>query len=227
MRKATKIVATWLGIAAGLAGLEHGYFEILQGNARPASLAFPSMGSPCDPATAWNACEPAMSIVPNFLVTGALAMLLGLAIVIWAAAFVQRKHGGLVLMLLSLALLLFGGGFFPPLIGLIGGAAGTQINRPLPGKPAGRVVRFAARLWAWPLILLMVWLLGQFPVGYFFNAFLKSIMGGGLILILVMLPLSFYTAYAHDRAGFIPPDDSQRRYDEVHGGSTPDKEKFS
>jgi hypothetical protein len=30
MRRATKTVATWLGIAAGLAGLEHDCFEILQ-----------------------------------------------------------------------------------------------------------------------------------------------------------------------------------------------------
>ena len=151
MRKATKTVAMWLGIAAGLAGLEHGYFEILQGNTRPPSLAFPSMGPPCDPAVAWNACEPAMSILPSFLLTGILALLLGLAIIVWSAAFVQRRHGGLVLILLSIALLLFGGGLFPPLIGVIGGAAGTQINRPLRGKP-GRVTRTAARLWPWPLV---------------------------------------------------------------------------
>ena len=200
MRKATKTVAMWFGIAAGIAGLEHGYFEILQGNTRPASLAFPSMGLPCDPAVIWNACEPAMSILPNFLLTGALAMLLGLTMIVWSAAFVQRKHGGLVLILLSMALLLFGGGFFPPLIGIIGGAAGTRINRPVSGNP-GRVTRFAAKLWPWPLVVLMVWLLGQFPVGHFFNDFLKGIMGFGLLLILAMLPLSVYAAYAHDVAG--------------------------
>lgn len=199
MREATKAVAMWLGIAAGLAGLEHGYFEILQGSTRPASLAFPSMGPPCDPAVIWNACEPAMSILPSFLATGILAMLLGLAMIVWSVAFVQRKHGGLVLILLSVALLLFGGGLFPPLIGLIGGAAGTRINRPVSGNP-GRVTRFAAKLWPWPLVVLMVWLLGQFPVGHFFNDFLKGIMGFGLLLILTMLPLSVYTAYAHDVA---------------------------
>jgi hypothetical protein len=197
MRKATKTVAMWLGIAAGLAGLEHGYFEILQGNTRPPSLAFPSMGPPCDPAVAWNACEPAMSILPSFLLTGILALLLGLAIIVWSAAFVQRRHGGLVLILLSVALLLFGGGIFPPLIGVIGGAAGTRINRPLRGKP-GRVTCTAARLWPWPLVILLVWLLGQFPVGYFFNDLLKNVMGLGLLLILTMLPLSVYAAYAHD-----------------------------
>ena len=197
MRKATKTVATWLGIAAGIAGVEHGYFEILQGHVRPAGLMIVSMGPPCDPEVAWNICEPAMTILPSFLITGILAVILGLAIFIWSVGFIQRKHGGLVLMLLSAALLLFGGGLFPFLIGVIGGAAGTGINRTLTREPGG-ITRFAAKLWPWPLVLLLVWLLGQFPVGYFFNDFLKNIMYVGLVLILTMLPLSVYTGYARD-----------------------------
>ena len=200
MRKATKTVASWLGLVAGIAGLEHGYFEILQGNTRPASLMFASMGPPCVAEEIWNACEPAMSILPNYLITGILAVLLGLAIMVWSAAFVQRKNGGIVLILLSVALLLFGGGFFPPIIGLVSGAAGTQINKPLTGKP-GSITRWAAKLWPWPLLILVAWLLGQFPIGYFFNDFLKSIMGFGLLLIFTMLPLSVYIGYAHDAAG--------------------------
>jgi hypothetical protein len=65
MRKATKTVATWLGIAAGIAGLENGYFEILQGYTRPEGLMIASMGPPCDPEVVWNACEPAMTILPQ------------------------------------------------------------------------------------------------------------------------------------------------------------------
>ncbi len=161
---------------------------------------FTSMGSPCLPESAWNACEPAMSILPSFLVAGILTVILGLSIAIWAAAFVQRKNGGAVLILLSIMLLLFGGGFFPPLIGIAGGAAGTRINKPLPKRPAGSMVRFAAKIWPWPLVILMVWLLGQFPVGYFFNDFLKSIMGFGLLLVLLLLPFPAYAGYAHDAA---------------------------
>jgi len=201
MRSATRIVASSFGIIAGVAGLEHGYFEILQGSTRPAGLMILSMGPPCVPEKIWNACEPAMTILPNYRITGILAVILGLLILIWSAAFVQRKHGGLVLMLLSAALLLFGGGIFPPLIGLIGGAAGTRINKPLPGKPAGGLLRFAAKLWPWPLVVFMGWVLGQFPVGYLFNDLLTSVMGFGLLLILAMLPLSVYTAYTHDAAG--------------------------
>ena len=200
MRKATRTVASWFGIVAGIAGLEHGYFETLQGNTRPASLMFASMGPPCAPEKIWNACEPAMTILPNFLITGILTVLLGLLIMAWSAGFVHRKNGGTILILSSVVLLLLGGGFFPPLIGLVGGAAGTQINKPLTGKP-GSLTHWAAKLWPWPLVIFLVWVLGQFPVGYLFNDFLKSIMGFGLLLILASLPLSAYTGYAHDAAG--------------------------
>lgn len=197
MRKATKTAATWLGVVAGIAGLEHGYFALIQGNTPIPGLAFPSWGPPCVPEEIWHACEPAMSILPNFLITGILAMLLSLALLVWTVWFVQHRHGGWVQMALAVLLLLFGGGFFPPIIAFVGGLAGTQINRPFSGQPA-RLTQFAAKLWPWSLVVFVVWTLGQFPVGHFFNDFLQSIMVVSLLVILTSLPLSVYTAYAHD-----------------------------
>jgi hypothetical protein len=200
MRKSTRTTASWLGVAAGIAGLEHGYFEILQGNSKPAGLMIASIGPPCAPEEIWNACEPALTILPNFLITGFLAVILGLMILAWSAVFMKRKNAGTILILLSVALLLFGGGLFPPLIGIVGGAAGTKINEPFIGKQPGGILHLGVRLWPWLLVILLVWLFGQFPVGYFFNDFLKSIMGFGLLLILTMLPFSVYAGYAHDAA---------------------------
>jgi len=199
MRKATRKVAALFGVAAGLAGLEHGYFEILQGSTPPEGVMIPSMGPPCVPEEIWNACEPAMTIIPNFLITGILAAMIGVFILFWSAAFVQRKHGGLVLLLLSVALLLFGGGLFPPLIGIVAGFAGMTIHKPLASNHTSRFLQFLAKLWPWPLVIMLVWLLGQFVVGYFFNDFLLSVMGYAAILILIALLLSVFSAYAFDR----------------------------
>jgi hypothetical protein len=197
VRKATRVVASLFGIFAGFGGPEHGYFEILQGNVRPDSLIIAAMGPPCDPEKVWNLCEPAMTVIPSFLVTGILATVIGLITMIWAAVFVHRKHGGIVLMLLSIALLLFGGGLFPPLIGIIAGVVATRINAPLTRQP-GSVLRFFAKLWPWPLVAFFVWASGQFVVGYFFNEFLQK--SGFLIplLIIGLLVLSILTGHAHD-----------------------------
>ena len=197
MRKATRVVASLFGIFAGFGGPEHGYFEILQGNVRPDSLIIAAMGPPCDPEKVWNLCEPAMTVIPSFLVTGILATVIGLITMIWAAAFVQRKNGGIVLMLLSIALLLVGGGLFPPVIGIIAGVVATKINAPLTRRP-GSVLRFFAKLWPWPLVAFFVWVFGQFVVGYFFNEFLQKNGYLSLLLIVGLLPLSVFTGYAYD-----------------------------
>ena len=54
-----------------------------------------------------------MTLVVNFFVTGVLAIIVGLMVILWSAAFVQRKNGGVVLILFSVALLLVGGGLAP------------------------------------------------------------------------------------------------------------------
>src|SRR6266498_2748870 len=117
MRNATKVTVATFGALAGLAGLEHGIGETLQGNRAPDGMLIVSW-----PGSAFFrivAGEPAMTIVPNMLVTGILAILVSLAFLMWVTMFVQRKHGGLVLILLSLVMLLVGGGFGPPLLGII------------------------------------------------------------------------------------------------------------
>jgi MFS family permease len=201
MRKATRVVAASLAVFAGIGGPEHGVFEILQGHVRPDGLMIAAMGPPCDPEEVWNLCEPAMTVVPSFLVTGILATLVGIITMIWAAAFVHRKYGGLVLILLSVALLLVGGGLFPPVIGIVGGVVATRIHAPLKGQPKGRfgrLSRFFASLWPWSLVAFFVWVFGQFIIGYFFNEWL--LQSGFLIpfLILGLMVLAIVSGFAHD-----------------------------
>lgn len=201
MRRAARITASVLGLTAGGAGIEHGIFEILQGNTRPEGLMIASMGPPCVPELSWNQCEPAMTVIPSFLITGILAIVFGIVIMVWSAFFVQKKHGGLVLILLSIPLLLFGGGIFPPLIGIIAGAIGTRINKPLNPEGShlsGRVLRFLAVLWPWSLALYLLWILGQWVIGYFFNDWLLA--NGVIIIVMVLgtLALTVVTTYAHD-----------------------------
>jgi hypothetical protein len=153
------------------------------------------------PELAWHHCEPAMTVIPNFLITGILAVILGVVVVAWSVFCVQGKRGGLVLILLCIPLLLFGGGIAPPLIGTIAGALGTRIHKPL-DPPASRLrgglLGFLVALWPWSLIVQVAWLLGQWVIGHFFNDWL--IANGYLIIVMVLgtLLLTVVTSYAHD-----------------------------
>src|SRR5260370_39616768 len=118
-----------------------------------------AMGPPCQANTAWHGCEPAMTIIPTFFVTGVLAIIVSLLVLLWAAAFVQWKHGGLVLILLSIIQLLVGGGFVPVALGIIAGVAATRIHAPFTWwrRPLSVYTqRFLAMLWPWPLIVFVV-----------------------------------------------------------------------
>ena len=66
-----------------------------------------------------------MTLVQNFLITGIFAILVSLVVIAWSAMFIQPKNGGITLILLSLFMLLVGGGFIPPLFGIIAAVIGS------------------------------------------------------------------------------------------------------
>jgi len=187
MRRATRVSASVLGLTAGAAGICLLFFEILQGHVRPEGLMITSIGSPCVRELSWNQCEPAMTVIPSYLITGVLAVILGAIVVVWSGFFVGGKRGGLTLLLLSIPLLLFGGGIFPPIIAVIAGALGTRIHRPLSPEASrlpGSLVRFLAVLWPWSLVLYVAWVFGQWIIGHFYNDWL---LANGYIIIVMVL----------------------------------------
>ena len=206
---ATRVVASTVGILAGLLGLEHGFFEMQQGQGVPSGLLINAIGSPCQPNTAWHACEPAMTLLPTFFVAGVLTMLVALIVLLWAAAFVQRTNGGLVLLLLSLLLLVVGGGFIPPFLGIIAGVVGTRINtalrwwRPRLSGATGRVLAVG---WPWVLIVLVCLEASEWLLGSFFNAFLLRLALVPLFCTLGLLLLAILTGLAHDVQRQIRPE---------------------
>jgi hypothetical protein len=126
---AARVVASTLGAIVGLAGINHGVFEILQGNVAPGSLMIEAIGPE---QRFWKyGVETAFTVVPSFLVTGILAVILGLVVTLWAVAFIDRKYGAWVFLLLGIALFLVGGGFAPIITTLLAAITATRIDKPL------------------------------------------------------------------------------------------------
>ncbi|MDT8307803.1 MAG: hypothetical protein RRC07_17845, partial [Anaerolineae bacterium] len=150
--------------------------------------------------------EPALTIIPNLLVSGVLTILFSLTLMIWAIWFVERKHAGWVLIGLSLLLLLVGGGFGPPLLGTIVGATATRIHAPLRWwrtRLAGRPQQLLAAIWPWAFAAAVAAWLSLFPgtivVDYFFGLERQELLVSLTILVaFVSLLLAIVTALAHD-----------------------------
>ncbi|HEX6288133.1 MAG TPA: hypothetical protein VFZ66_03035 [Herpetosiphonaceae bacterium] len=172
MSNATRSTVATFGMLAALAGIEHGIGEIVQGNRPPAAIVIESW--PDSALFAIVSGEPAMTIVPNLLLTGILAIVVSLIFFVWATRFVQHTHGGLILMLLSIVLLLVGGGFGPPLLGIILGIAAQGIDAEFPWwrahLPRG-VQHVLSAAWPWSFGgALIAWLLvmpGSMLLDYF------------------------------------------------------------
>ncbi|MFN8568974.1 MAG: hypothetical protein U0Z44_15985 [Kouleothrix sp.] len=100
MNNATRATVSTFGVIAALAGFEHGVGEIMQGNRVPAGIMIESW-----PDLAFFEIvsgEPAMTIVPNLLLTGILAISVSLIICVWRSDSCSAALARLILILLSI-----------------------------------------------------------------------------------------------------------------------------
>lgn len=208
MNNATRVIVATLGVVFGISGMSHGFFETLQGNTPTGGMYISAIG---EAHRMWpHGNEPAFTLIPNFLITGTVAMLVGLAIIVWSLGFVHKKNGSTILLLLFVLLLLVGGGvaqiLFFPWIWLVS----TRINKPLiwwrkilPCK----IQVLLVKLWLWCLIISSALLLFALEIATtgFVPAMndpeaVVSVMLICLAAEVVILPLTFISGFAHDIA---------------------------
>ena len=203
MKKAIRVTILTIGVIMGLGGIEHGVGEIFQGNVAPGGVVFPSW--PDSPFFSSLAGEPAMSLIPNMLISGILSILFSLISLTWLILFVHREKGGLGLILISVFMLLVGAGFGPPLLGIILGTVAVIVHalshRQRKLRPA-RLWRLLAGLWGWSYgACVTAWLMlcpGTAILAYFFavdNPVLTSTL---IFASFGLLLLTFITGYARD-----------------------------
>jgi hypothetical protein len=175
MKNPLRLTTTFLGIYAGLIAIQHGIFEILQGNTALDGLMFNAIGPPCQPEMVWHACFPAMTLIPNLFVTGVAAIVMATTLLLWALFFVQHRYGGWILGILSISLLLVGGGFVPVFIGMVTAVTAGKLDSPVRSGGAGW--KFFSMLWPWMLVLMALWLPGSWLLGHFFSTAMLSSSG--------------------------------------------------
>lgn len=206
MNKATRINVATLGTIFGISGMSHGFFETLQGNIPTGSLFIFAIG---EAQKMWpHGNEPALTLLPTFLLAGILAMIVGLAIIIWSLGFVHMKNGPIVLILLFVLLLLVGGGvaqiLFFPFIWLVS----TRINQPLTWwrkiLPI-QIQKLLTTLWPWSLVIsagLLVFALEIATTGFVPGVNDPEVALSVMLLCLGMeviaFPLTFVTGFAYD-----------------------------
>lgn len=205
MKSAARVFVTVMGALMGLAGVEHGIGEIFQGSTPtssamilswPDSAFFSSLGG-----------EPAMTLLPNLLLTGVLALIFSLLFTAWSIFFAHRKHGGLVMIALAVPMLLFGGGIFPPILGALIGAAAALAQARSSRKPEAGEMSLLGRGWPWVFAACCAAWLALLPgvavLDYFFGVNRDGITLSIMAAAFIMLPIAYVSSIQKDRAGGI------------------------
>ena len=126
---ATRFIVATLGVLFALAGIDHGFFETLQGYAPTHGLIVQAIGAQ---NRMWAyGTEDALTLIPNFLLSGIASIAISLLIAVWSVGFVQRKYGSTIFLLLFILLFLSGGGLAQIVYFTLAWAVSTRIDKPL------------------------------------------------------------------------------------------------
>ena len=122
-----------LGVVGAFLGAYHGYGEILQRNDTPKGIMINAFGGPNCPPQGTANCFPAMTILPTvFMVVGIITVMIAIVTLAAAVMSAMGKTRGLALLAASIMLLLVGGGFLAPILGIVGavlGYVGTRAKK--------------------------------------------------------------------------------------------------
>jgi hypothetical protein len=214
---AIRALAAGFGTWCGLSGIEHGFFEILQGNIRPVThiVSGKSMIYAIGEANRlWRyGYEYAITLVPSYLWSGILGAFFGLAVVGCALFFIQKRLGALAFILLSTAQYLVGGGYAQCLPAVIIGLVATRIGKPPRDHrialPRG-LLRVIALPWR-PLLVALVFVCLNGTVtaitGWFYGIGNEELVlkaqWNMLYLLFGLFPLTIISALAHDKSALM------------------------
>ncbi len=206
MNKATRIIVVTLGVIFGISGINHGLLETFQGNTPTGGLFISAIG---ESYKFWpHGNEFAITLIPNFLITGIAAMIVGLAIIIWSVGFVHKRYGPIVLILLFVLLFLVGGGIAQIIFFILIWGVATRINKPLTRWRRilpGRIQESLGKVWPSLLIVSSSLIVFVLEIGIFGFVptvndpdVILSIMTACLALGYGLLLLTIVAGFAHD-----------------------------
>jgi hypothetical protein len=204
---ATRLIVTTVGVLFGLfSGVNHGFFEFLHGNKPTSGLIIQAIG---EAQRFWpRGTGEALTIIPNYMVTGIISMILGITIVIWSIWFLPRPHGPAVFLSLFILLFLCGGGIGQVVFFIPAWAFATRMHKPLVWWrkviPHSSWLKLS-KLWIIMLSLATIALLIGLEMaiyGYFPGlADPARIQNTSMLFILsaaVLFVLSFITGFSHE-----------------------------
>jgi hypothetical protein len=204
---ALRIIVSSLGILIGLVGIiNHGFFEIQQGNTISSGLIIQSvkegniLGAP--------AGEEVLTIIPNLLISGICTVIISLLIIIWSGGFIHGKYGSTIFLILCILQSLAGGGLAQLVVVLLVWRA-SRISFTLSSRQRkfqdNKFLKMLSGFWLYLLITGIVLVFGATQIALFQSfpgvSDPKLSMLIGLIILVVgicVFILTMFAGFFHD-----------------------------
>jgi hypothetical protein len=197
-RSPTRVIATTVGVFFGLfSSINHGIYEIFQGNKATNGFLINAIG---EAQRFWpEGTEPAFTLIPNFMLTGIAAVVVGAAIIVWSIWFLPTEHGRKVYLGLFILSFLVGGGIGQTFFFIPAWAFATRMGKPLNWwrkTLPRRSWPYFSKLWKFTLALAIVLMLiglemaifGYFPgelaVEELMNVNMLFVFGSAILFII-------------------------------------------
>jgi len=212
---ATRSITSTLGVLVGISGISHGIFEALQGNRGTDGFVIFAVGKGSTWTRWTNGNEGAFTLIPNFLISGILAVITGVLLAVWSIRFINAKWGSSIFLIISTVLFLVGGGVAQVPFIVLTWAVATRINKPLRWWKANvseNIRRSLAKTWLWLLIVssltfllaLEIAIFGFLP-GVSDQNLLQTIDWATLVFASIILLVCIVAGFAYDHEIQINP----------------------
>ena len=202
MNKVTSILFLTLGILTGIMGIEHGIGEVLEGY-RPTGGIF-ILSWPDSAFFDIMSGEPAMTIIPNYLITGLLAIFFSCVFLVAFVKFGLDRNIFIILFALLTLMLLTGGGFGPPILGIIAVLIALKRNSSLKtwAKLPLKIHSAFSGLWPWSFgICLLGWLMlfpGAALIVFFTGMDSALLMVVPILIAFAFIPITLLLGFSRD-----------------------------
>jgi hypothetical protein len=209
---AVRALAIGFGSWCGLSGIEHGFFEILQGNILPVKHMVggrPMIYAIGEANRIWRyGYEYAITIIPSYSWSGILASVFGLLVIICSLTLIQKRLGWAAFIFLSTLQYLVGGGYAQYVPAVIVGLIATRIAKPLVWYRIAapiKLLRALALPW-FPLLIALIFVCLNSTVtavtGWFYgirnDEFAFKLQWSMLYISSGLFPLAIISALSHD-----------------------------
>ena len=128
--KTNHIGFTVIGIIGASICALHGYGEIAHREKILSGLFFEAntgrslYNIPTEQWTGWIA----ITVIPNFLISGVIVLVLSALIFLWSIFGFKYRYAGIILLILFITIMIFGGGFIPIMMGIIASFFGIRMK---------------------------------------------------------------------------------------------------